>query len=456
MFRELGGGLALALAGGSLSADDQRVLNVFAAQLAAAAESQRLQDEAGKATELAHANDLRAALLQAVSHDLRTPLAAIKAAISSLRQEEIDWPPETRAEFEATIESETDRLSALVGNLLDMSRLQASAVNVDLRPTGVEEIVIGAVSSLGFKGPAVEIDVDETLPPVAADAALLERALANLIANAAAASPLGVPPRVTAGEVAAGADHRIDICVIDSGPGIRLGRPGARLPAVPAVQRPRWSHRGRRTRPGDRPWLRRGDGWRARRRRHAGRGDDDDRQPPARRSLGDERARVTRVLVVDDEAPIRRALAANLKARGYDVDTAETGEQALDLAARHHPDVVLLDLGLPGIDGLEVIDGLRGWTHVPIVVLSARGAERDKVAALDAGADDYVAKPFGMDELLARLRAAVRRATPADEEPVVTHRRLHGRPHGEAGARSGGRTGTADPDGVAAARGARA
>jgi two-component system KDP operon response regulator KdpE len=129
---------------------------------------------------------------------------------------------------------------------------------------------------------------------------------------------------------------------------------------------------------------------------------------------------VTRVLVVDDEAPIRRALATNLKARGYDVDAVETGEQALDLAARHHPDVVLLDLGLPGIDGLEVIDGLRGWTNVPIVVLSARGAERDKVAALDAGADDYVAKPFGMDELLARLRAAVRRATPVEEEAVVT------------------------------------
>jgi two-component system KDP operon response regulator KdpE len=129
---------------------------------------------------------------------------------------------------------------------------------------------------------------------------------------------------------------------------------------------------------------------------------------------------VTRVLVVDDETPMRRALAANLKARGYEVDAAETGEQALDLAARHHPDVVLLDLGLPGIDGLEVIDGLRGWTNVPIVVLSARGAERDKVAALDAGADDYVAKPFGMDELLARLRAAVRRATPVEEEAVVT------------------------------------
>ncbi len=114
---------------------------------------------------------------------------------------------------------------------------------------------------------------------------------------------------------------------------------------------------------------------------------------------------MTRVLVVDDEAPIRRTMAVNLKARGYDVDLAENGKQALELAARHHPDVVLLDLGLPDLDGIEVIDGLRGWSHVPIVVLSARGSERDKVAALDAGADDYVSKPFGMDELLARLRA---------------------------------------------------
>jgi two-component system KDP operon response regulator KdpE len=129
---------------------------------------------------------------------------------------------------------------------------------------------------------------------------------------------------------------------------------------------------------------------------------------------------VTRVLVVDDEAPIRRALAANLRARGYELDLAESGEQALELAARHHPDVVVLDLGLPGMDGLEVIDGLRGWSRVPIVVLSARGSEPDKVAALDAGADDYVAKPFGMDELLARLRAAVRRSTPAEEGPVVS------------------------------------
>jgi two-component system KDP operon response regulator KdpE len=129
---------------------------------------------------------------------------------------------------------------------------------------------------------------------------------------------------------------------------------------------------------------------------------------------------VTRVLVVDDEAQIRRALATNLKARDYEVDLAETGEEALRLAAETHPDVVILDIGLPGIDGVEVVRGLRGWTTVPIIMLSVREDEVDKVAALDAGADDYVTKPFGMNELLARLRAAVRRAAPIDEEPVIT------------------------------------
>jgi Response regulators consisting of a CheY-like receiver domain and a winged-helix DNA-binding domain len=125
------------------------------------------------------------------------------------------------------------------------------------------------------------------------------------------------------------------------------------------------------------------------------------------------------VLVVDDEPQIRRALGINLRTRGYDVDLAETGEVALELAARHHPDVVVLDLGLPGIGGVEVIQGLRGWSQVPIIVLSVRDAESDKVAALDAGADDFVTKPFGMDELLARLRAALRRAAPAEEEALV-------------------------------------
>jgi two-component system KDP operon response regulator KdpE len=128
---------------------------------------------------------------------------------------------------------------------------------------------------------------------------------------------------------------------------------------------------------------------------------------------------VSRVLVVDDEPQIRRTLAINLRARGYQVDLAASGEEALKAAAHQQPDVVVLDLGLPGMDGLQVIHGLRGWTRVPIIVLSVREREADKVAALDAGADDYVTKPFGINELLARLRAAVRRATPTGEQVLI-------------------------------------
>jgi two-component system, OmpR family, KDP operon response regulator KdpE len=128
---------------------------------------------------------------------------------------------------------------------------------------------------------------------------------------------------------------------------------------------------------------------------------------------------VSRVLVVDDEPGLRRALAINLRAREYDVDVAADASAALASAARRPPDVVVLDLGLPDMDGTDVIRGLRGWTQAPIIVLSARTNQSDKVDALDAGADDYVTKPFGMDELLARLRAALRRAAPADAAPVV-------------------------------------
>jgi two-component system, OmpR family, KDP operon response regulator KdpE len=130
---------------------------------------------------------------------------------------------------------------------------------------------------------------------------------------------------------------------------------------------------------------------------------------------------MTRVLVVDDDPHLLRALRINLAARGYTVLTAPDGTRALHAAARDHPDVIVLDLGLPDLDGTDVITGLRSWSTTPIIVLSARNDSSDKVEALDAGADDYVTKPFGMDELLARLRAAVRRAstTSTGNEPVV-------------------------------------
>jgi two-component system KDP operon response regulator KdpE len=129
---------------------------------------------------------------------------------------------------------------------------------------------------------------------------------------------------------------------------------------------------------------------------------------------------VTRVLVIDDEPSILRALRINLTARNYEVTTATDGASGLAAVSRDRPDVLILDLGLPDMEGTDVIHGVRGWTSTPIIVLSVWDQEQQKVAALDAGADDYVTKPFGMDELLARLRAAVRRSAPAPDEPVVT------------------------------------
>ncbi len=128
---------------------------------------------------------------------------------------------------------------------------------------------------------------------------------------------------------------------------------------------------------------------------------------------------MTSVLVIDDDALLLRALQINLTAREYVVSTASDGASGLAVMARERPDVVIVDLGLPDMDGTEVIRGIRGWSSAPIMVLSARGQEGQKVQALDAGADDYVTKPFGMDELLARLRAATRRAAPSSDEPVV-------------------------------------
>jgi two-component system, OmpR family, KDP operon response regulator KdpE len=128
---------------------------------------------------------------------------------------------------------------------------------------------------------------------------------------------------------------------------------------------------------------------------------------------------VTRILVVDDEPQILRALRINLRVRNYEVHTASTGAEALDVAGKFPPDLVILDLGLPDMDGVDVIAGLRGWSSAPIIVLSGRADSADKVEALDAGADDYVIKPFGIEELLARMRALARRSGTFEDLPVV-------------------------------------
>ena len=193
------------------------MLRAFAAQLAVAARSRRLGREMSKASEVARVGDLRSAILASVSHDLRTPLSSIKASVTSLRQRDISWSQEQVDEFLATIEDENDRLTTLVGNLLDMSRLQAGAVQTVFRPIGLEEVVPKAVATVTGGGRGVDVDIPESLALVNADASLLERALANLIDNAIVHSPPGKIVRVDAGEHA----NHITLRIIDRGPGIK-------------------------------------------------------------------------------------------------------------------------------------------------------------------------------------------------------------------------------------------
>jgi two-component system, OmpR family, sensor histidine kinase KdpD len=209
----------LVLAGAPVRSEDRRVLDAFAKELAASVELDELEAGAQSAITLAAANDLRAALLSAVSHDLRTPLAAVKASVTSLLQEDVDWTPEARRDFLRTIDEEADRLNALVGNLLDMSRLQTGALEISPAPVGLEEVLPAALRSLAAGDGAVELDVSEALPRVLADPGLLERALANVISNALRFSPPGRPARVSAGAV----NGTVDVRVVDRGPGVPPG-----------------------------------------------------------------------------------------------------------------------------------------------------------------------------------------------------------------------------------------
>jgi two-component system sensor histidine kinase KdpD len=213
---ELSDGAVLVLAGTELQADDRKLLTAFVAQLRLAQEQGRLQDQAAWAERLAEANELRTALLAAVSHDLRTPLASIKASATSLLSDDVTWARDAVKGFCQTIDVESDRLNALVGNLLDMSRLQTGALNLAVRPVGLEETTFAALASLSRDASKVAVDVPETLPPVAADAALLERAVANLVDNALNWTAPDQPVRVEAGQYG----DRIDLRVVDRGPGI--------------------------------------------------------------------------------------------------------------------------------------------------------------------------------------------------------------------------------------------
>ncbi len=210
----VGDHMALALSGRVLPASDRRVLAAFAAQAAVVVDRQRLRQEAEQARALAEGNRIRTALLAAVSHDLRTPLAGIKAAVSSLRSDDVAWSEEDQAELLAGIEEGADRLDHLVGNLLDMSRLQTGTVTPLIREIDLDEVVPMALG--GVAEDSVELDVPETLPMVAVDAGLLERTVANLVENAVKYNALGTPVLVSASALA----DRVEVRVVDRGPGV--------------------------------------------------------------------------------------------------------------------------------------------------------------------------------------------------------------------------------------------
>jgi two-component system sensor histidine kinase KdpD len=211
----------LVLGGRALAAEDQRVLSAFAAQVAVAFEQRRLTEAAHAAAGVAEADRMRTTLLNAVSHDLRTPIASAKAAISSLRSGEVRWSPEDRQELLATADDALDRLTDLVTNLLDLSRLQAGVLSVAIRPVGVDEVVGVALDHVRGAVPdrraqSVEVDVPATLPEVAADPGLFERVVANLVENALRHGPADQPVRLAASTIG----DVVELRVIDRGPGI--------------------------------------------------------------------------------------------------------------------------------------------------------------------------------------------------------------------------------------------
>ena len=223
----------LEVRGRALSDDDQRLLRVLADQLAVAVGAQQLARDAAEASALAEVDAVRTGMLRAVSHDLRTPLASIKAMVSGLRDDTVAWTPDQTAEALATIDEETDRLNRLVGNLLDASRLQIGALAVRLEPTAIGDVVASVLHTLAPASNCVTLDLDPSLPMALCDPVLLERSLANVVSNAlhhASATAVDVPVRITASVVA----DRIHLAVIDRGPGIPLS---ARVQVLAPFQR---------------------------------------------------------------------------------------------------------------------------------------------------------------------------------------------------------------------------
>ena len=379
-----------------------------------ATRSRRLAREAVEAETLRQSDAVKTAVLRAVSHDLRSPLTAIRAASDGLENPALTLDSSDREALWETIRIEVHRLERLVENLLDLSRLDAGPAVRRPEVWTVDIVLARALEQLGVEADRVTVSLEEPAPlPIRVDAAQIERVLVNLLENALKFSSPTDPVSVSASSGAG----RVLIRVRDRGPGIVLAD---RERIFEPFERGSGEGRGS----GLGLAIARGFA-RGKRRRHpcgvverAGRLDL--RAGSAGRCGARCRREMSgvRILVVDDEPQILRALRTSLQGAGYEVEAVSTAAAALAAAAMRPPNGVILDLILPDGSGTDVCRELRGWLDAPILVLSAVGDEQEKVAALDAGADDYITKPFGIDELLARLRASLRRAD-APAEPVV-------------------------------------
>ncbi len=387
----------------------ERVLPSLQALLGAALDRDELQSEVVETRALRYSDSLKTALLRSVSHDLRTPLTAIVAASAALDSPSID--PSERQEILAGIGQQARRLSRLVDQLLDLSRLEAGTAEPRRDWCSIEELVRDALDQLGDGDAGLfALSVRPGVPLVKVDAAQLERALVNLLENAKRYSR-GHEIKVRAGAIG----ERVVIRIVDRGPGI----PHSQLSHI---FEPFYRLADDGEHPGSglglaiaRGFVEANDG-RLTAESLPGQGTTFVIELPVNGAVSTSSGRV---LVCDDELQIVRALKVILRDAGFEVVATATATEALDAAAVRAPDAAIIDLVLPDGDGVEVCSQLRSWSEMPILVLSAVGEEAEKVRALEAGADDYVTKPFGPRELVARLKAVMRRAGAGDEEPTI-------------------------------------
>ena len=392
---------SLALAGVEFSDGAlQALLNL----VAIAWERVRTEEAANRADAARQSEEFKSTLLDAIAHEFKTPLTSIKAASTTMLSDAPPLTPQTH-ELATIIDEEADRLTSLVTEAVRMSQIEAGKVRLDRQRVSLDLLLPAILAQFQARsdGRPLHYSAAPSLPELTVDPALISLALRQLIDNALKYSPPGSPVDISA----ARSNGNLEIRIADRGPGI------------PDNERERVFEKFYRRQAVKERVPGTGLGLHIAReilRAHGG----DVAIPPGPGSafcitIPVQLMNTGRILVVDDEPQIRRVLRASLSAQGYEIHEARTGEEALTAVREQRFDLILLDMNMPGLGGLETCRQIRAGSEVAIIMLTVRDSEPDKVAALDAGADDYVTKPFGMPELSARIRAALRRLPTAAE-----------------------------------------